>query len=81
MILRPKRSARRPQSGAISAVIAGVTPRLDARPERDVADVGHAELAEIERQERHHQREAGEADEGRGGDGEEVLAPGGHDRG
>ncbi len=28
MILRPMRSARRPQSGAINAVTAGVTPKL-----------------------------------------------------
>ena len=45
MILRPKRSPRRPQSGASSAVSAGVTPRLSPVHIAIVADIGDAELA------------------------------------
>ena len=50
--------------------------KAHAGPQRDLADVGDAELTEVEREKRHHQREAGEADERRRGDGEEILAPG-----
>ena len=50
-----------------------------AGPERDLADVGDAELADVERQERHHQREAGKAHEGRGGDGGLITLPGVHE--
>ncbi len=58
MILRPMRSASRPQSGAMSAVMAGVTPRLSPDHSAISPDVGNAELLEVQRQERHHQREA-----------------------
>ena len=74
--LLPNRSPTRPQSGAVSAAIAGDTPSVSAGPERDVADFRDAQLAEVEREERHHQREAGEADEGGRGDGRLVTLPG-----
>ena len=47
----------------------------DARPQRDLARIVHAELVDVERQERHDQREAGEADEACGGDSEQVSSP------
>ena len=47
-----------------------------AGPERDGADVAHAELRDVEREERHDEREAGEADEAGGGERREVAAPG-----
>jgi hypothetical protein len=50
-------------------------PQADPGPERDVADVGEAELSEVERQERHHQREAGETYETGAGDCEQIPAP------
>ena len=43
-------------------------------PQRDVGDVGHAQLADVQRQERHHQREAGEADAVGRGRGQDIGA-------
>ena len=73
--LRPKRSARRPQSGAKHGRHRRRHAERHARPGGDGAHVVHAHLLDVDRQKRHHQREAGEADEDRGGQRGEIAPP------
>src|SRR4030095_15819314 len=62
IILRPKRSARRPKRGA-QAGDGGRDGGEHARPERDRGGVGHAQLAHVEGEERREELEAHEGDE------------------
>ena len=49
-------------------------PEHEAAPQRDLADVLHAELADVQRNERHHDREAGKSGEAGGGRDEDIAA-------
>ena len=66
----PQRSGQRGDCGRDAERHAG--------PDRDVADLRHAQFTDIERQERHHQRVAGKADERGRRDGGLIEFPGVH---
>ena len=54
---------------------AGRHTEADASPDRDVADIGDAQLTDEERKKRHHEREARVPHEARSSDGVDVTLP------
>ena len=81
IILRPTRSAKRPQSGPSRPETAGVTAVSSAGPEGHARGLGDAQLDHVERQEGREELEADERDEDDEGQGPDVALPALHRRG